>query len=108
MSVNSTAFLDYREQLANEEDELSLNELLDFINVSEMELISTPAFIPYIEKHAVLLDQRNMYANLCWYSEKLSQISRDNKGFWFIALERQYNQLRFIENTLLEIESSMS
>ena len=108
MSVSSTAFLQYREQLAAETDEQSMNELLDFINVSEMPPVPTFSYIPYIEKHGYLLDQRNLYADLMKYSLTLTTVSRTSKGFWIIALERQYNQLRFIEDKLLEVESSMS
>lgn len=69
------------------------------------ETVIPPSFIPYIEKHAFLLDQRNMYADLCNYSAKLIKVSRNHKDFWIEAYGRQFDQLRFIENKLLEIES---
>lgn len=74
----------------------------------DIEPVIIPAFIPYIEKHATMLDHRNMYADLCKYSAALVKVSRGNKPFWEEAYERQSDQLRFIENRLLEVESAMS
>lgn len=84
---------------------LSLNEMHELFEQPEIEV---PAFTPYIEKHAVLLDLRNMYADLCRYTNRLINASLNNKQFWKHKYQQQCDQLSFIEGKLLEVESDLS
>lgn len=105
MGKNSDLHIQYQEELAMTE-EPSLNELLldDQIRLLEKPVLLD---IPYMERHATLLQQRTLYTDLVALAKQHLGTSLD-KEYWAMTFQRRSEKLYLIESELLEVESAAS